>query len=198
MKKRAVVFLFFLFTICKLSYADQPLNWYQGSLVLRDNTVLTGDISMESQHDLVLFRTDGKVNVYPAYKIAAVYYYDPLANVNRRFLTLKTENDQWHPIHLYEVVLKGEISVIRKLKALAVESYCSAYDYDYFLVTNGGVIKLERFRKIVYPEILKEAGVSLSVYVRENKLDPNESAAAIQIVDHYNHMRKSETIMARY
>jgi hypothetical protein len=198
MKTRSVLILFFLFTVCKLSYATRSLIWNEGSIVLSNKTVLTGDISIEAHHDLVLLRTDGKVNVYPAHRISSLYYFDAAANINRKFVTLADASDGVQFFHLYEIVLKGEVDVLRRLKPLTVELYADANDFDYFIRRDEKLLRLEKFRRKIYPDLLKRSGISLSIYVRENKLDPNDAASAIQIVGYFNRLQKEGAVMARH
>src|SRR5690242_5084147 len=99
--RRNVLILFFLFTAGKLFASD--IQWSEGSLVLNNKQVLCGKIAVELKYDMVLFKSDDKVDVYPAHSVQSVFYYDATANVNRKFIVLASGKYPMKKPYLYEV-----------------------------------------------------------------------------------------------
>ncbi len=181
-----------LLTICLLSFNSivfaEQLQWYEGVVVLKNAQVLNGEVSVNALHDLVIFKSGEKVMVYPAHKIKAFYYYDTAANINRRFLSLIESNTLFKVYHLYEVVLWGDVSVLRMQKKHVSTEYenMDKYGYDYFIQMGDDLTPIIRFRKQVYPELLKGSHDKIMSFVHEKKLNPNLASSAIQIIKFYN------------
>jgi hypothetical protein len=193
--RRNVLILFFLFTAGKLFASD--IQWSEGSLVLNNKQVLCGKIAVELKYDMVLFKSDDKVDVYPAHSVQSVFYYDATANVNRKFIVLASGKYPMKKPYLYEVVLFGNVQIVRHLKDVSIAPYADADDFSYFIRTEDCLTPLEKFRKRLYDDMLHEGGLELSVFVTEQHLDPNVSAHAIMIVEEYNRLMKSHQAMAR-
>lgn len=192
---RNVLMFLFLFTASKLVASD--IQWFEGALVLNNKTVLCGKISVEEKYDMVLFQSGDKVDVYPAHSLESVHYYDASAKINRKFLVIG-QRAPMKRSQLFEVVLAGTMSIVRHVKDISIRPYADADDYFYFTRTESGLIPLEKFRGKVYEQLLRDGGLSLSVFVSENHLDPNVSAHAIMIVEEFNRLKKTEQAIARH
>jgi hypothetical protein len=193
--KREVLMLIFLFTVGKLVASD--IQWSEGSLVLNNKEVLCGKISVEEKYDMVLFKAGDRVDVYPAHSIQAVFYYDENAHINRKYIVLEDTKRPMRRVSLYEIVLSGPVVIVRHVKNVSFKPYSDAKDFQYYVRYEKELVSLEKFRSRVYDKLVNDAGLSLSVFVTENKLDPNVSAHAIQIVEAYNDLVRSAQTMAR-
>ncbi|MEO7992511.1 MAG: hypothetical protein ABI663_23370 [Chryseolinea sp.] len=189
--------LFCLLLINSTFISAKPTLWYEGSLVLKTKEVLVGEISIESEYNLILHRNNGKVDVYPAHKIQAVYFYDEESNINRKFVSLK-EAGLFNHYQLLEIVLRGEVSVYRKQKTWTGNSPSDADGYHYFIFQHDQLIGLLKFRNQVYPLLIDEIGNMLTTFIDENKLNPNSSADAIMIIGFYNSLKKEDQLLAKH
>ena len=190
--KREAVILFLLFTLSKLVVAADVV-WYDGSVVLDNKSVHQGKISIE--HDLVLLKSGEHVDVLPAHKLQSVFYYDQRANINRRLVSIQGSSF-FERARLYEIVLIGNASILRRSKTGIHHPQSDALDFEYFTMVEEKLVPLNKFRKKVFPTLLNDAGLALKVYVKENRLNPNVSANAIRITQQYNVIKKSEQLMA--
>lgn len=179
-----------LFYICVLlsidSYAER--SWYHGSLVLNDQSVLAGEISVESRYDVVLFRHENVVDVYPAHKIQLIRFYDARLEVNRKFISLRGSSTFFQAYQLYEVVVSGEVSLLRREAtdvAVTKEEH-EALGYRYLVRYKGELSSLKQFRSKVYPKIRHIPGVELPSYLKANHLNPNNESNAVRIIQYYN------------
>ncbi|HOX82650.1 MAG TPA: hypothetical protein PLJ60_16590 [Chryseolinea sp.] len=189
--------LFCLLFINSVSLLAGEIVWYEGSVVLKTNVVLTGEISIEPQYDLILHRIHGKMEVYPAHKIQSIYFYDAKENINRKFISLKDSRFFNHH-QLLEIVLKGEVSIYRRQKAWTGKSPSDADGFHYFVRYQDKLVDLQKFRNQVYPHLLKSTGGILSAFMDERKLNPNSPSNAILIIDFYNHIKKEDHILAMH
>lgn len=158
---------------------------------------MVGEISIEPEYDLVLHHNNGKVEVYPAHKIHAVYFYDGDANINRKFISMK-QTDIFSRHQLYEIVLRGEVCVYRTKKLWTENSPSDADGYNYFVFHHEQLIDIQKFRKSVYPYLLESAGSMLAVFMDENKLNPNSAANVITIIHFYNSLKKEDQLLAKH
>jgi len=194
--KQYLLFCLLLFNSIAL-FAEENA-WHEGSVVLKTNEVLLGEISVEPQYDLILYRSNGKVEVYPSHRIHSVYFFDEDANINRKFISLKQGDGFFNHHQLYEIVVWGEVNMYRKQKTLTGNHPLDAEGFNYFISNRDKLIPLHKFRSSVYPYLLESAGSQLSVFMDKNNLNPNLPANAIIIIQFYNGLKKDDQVLAKH
>lgn len=160
-------------------------SWFKGSVTLSNKQVLTGDISVDTQYDLILVRRDNAVDVFPAYRIYSSRMYDSKKDINRRYVSLK---DPVNPrmSKLFEIVISGEVFVLRReVTRFSTTPEHDALGYEYFVLFENELIDLKQFNPKVYPK-LKESEVAIASFIRQQRLNPNNAANAVQIIQYYN------------
>ena len=186
--------LFFILFVLTTQLTAGDLVWHDGSVVLASREVLTGKITIEPDFDMVLLRTSDSCLVLPAHKVLSFYFYDADENINRKFVSLKENEDPRAPQHFYEVVLYGRVNVIRRLRFTGLRNAASdAEDYIYFAQWENALISLSQFKKDLYPSLLS-SGETLSEFVSANKFNPADVAHAIRIIEYYNHTPVAGTV----
>jgi hypothetical protein len=191
-----LVLIFFLFVSSQETFSA-AINWYDGSLVLRNDKVLTGKISVNQDHDLVLFKSGDQFLVLPASKIQTLHFYDAHANINRKFTSIQQKVNTFTAYNLYEIVLVGKVSVLRRLSSSLADPDDQQNSYHYFVGLGNERVALHQFRSKIYPYLQKTC-ISLKKYVREQHWDPNNRAHAILIIDYYNDEVRSKTALAMH
>jgi len=93
---------------------------------------------------------------------------------------------------LYEVVLTGAIRVLRK-QIGQLFGADDANDFNYFVLYENTLTKLRKFRRLIYPKIIKQSK-QLLAYVKRDKLNPNQAGNAIKIIQHYNRHSMNEDL----
>jgi hypothetical protein len=171
-----------LFTIGKLAAHDRV--WYTGAIVLQTQEVLTGILAVEPEHGIVLHRRGDQVNIYPAHRVQSLQFFDTKTNINRKYISLA--QGVWKRHHLYEVVVKGPVHVLRREKQNTSSVYSDADSFVYYIYTGSELVQLRAFRKQVYPALQQSGGVQFSMFVLEENLNPNDAAHAIRMVQYYN------------
>jgi hypothetical protein len=157
---------------------------YSGSVVLQDKKVVLGKISVYPQHDLVVLKDSTGITVLPAYKIESVFYFDSAANLNRRYISWHDQESPFAHHRLFEVVVMGKISVVRRPMSGSGKSD-NALNFNYFLLYKGAIIELQKFKRLVYPDLISRSN-ELEVFVKRERLNPNLSGNAIRIIQQFN------------
>lgn len=189
----SLILLFFAANL--LVRAQETGDWKEGVIVLSNNQVLNGSLFFTG-FETVLFKTHDKelVSVFRAHDLQQIRFFDSLINVNRRFIIANGTEDHYQHSKLFEVVLDGGISVIRRLP-LASESMMQqthALAYDYFIKVDLDIVPLSKFRDRYYPSLLKNC-FGLSAFVSAQKLNPNIQVDAIRIIKFCNTQNASVT-----
>jgi hypothetical protein len=188
--------LFFL-ALSAIEVDAQRLQWHEGSVVLSDETVLTGSISIEPHHDLILFRASGNPTVYPAHKLKSVYFYDKETNINRRFISQESKVGAATSNKLFEVVTSGEVSILRRMKNVTYTRELSeSRDYNYYCKYDGQIVPLRKFTKKIYPSLMSKEHNKLQGFMKENRLQSVMDGHAIQIIEYYNRLAVSRESFA--
>jgi hypothetical protein len=171
-----------MFTVGKLAAHERV--WYTGAIVLQTQQVLTGIIAVEPTHGIVLHKNGDQVNIYPAHRVQSLQFFDAKANINRKYISI--QRGAWRRYHLYEIVLKGSVHVVRRQKQNITSVYSDADSFIYYIYAGAQLVELREFRKQVYPELQQQGGVQFSMFVLEQNLNPNDAAHAIRMVQYYN------------
>jgi hypothetical protein len=200
---------FYLLLLGSHLLSAQGLKWNQGSVVLASGSVITGQISMTSGQNLILFKgvevkkeaaaettafRQGAESL-PAHKLKAVFFYDDEANINRRFIAAG-DRKVFPGVQLYEVVLQGSIDVLRRPRTLSSSS-TESKDFDYYCSDHKKLVPLWRFYREVYPAIEVRSRQQLTAFIKANNLQHGDDANLITIIGYYNKMAKAEQAFAR-
>jgi hypothetical protein len=165
--------------------------------VLESDIVLTGRISIEPVHDLILVDDGVRRMVYPAHTIKALYFYDESLNINRKFISIKDKDVIRHQHQLFEIVLQGEVTVLRRQKARS--SYPSdGLDFSYFVRYGADMVLLRQFNRKVYPALLSKARARLEAFIAANHLGAANDVNSIRIIEFYNQLVLSEEAVAMH
>lgn len=172
--------------------------WFSGSVVLSNRVVLVGEVSMEPLHHTLLFRDGGdEVQVFPAHRIEAFYFYDHDADVNRKFVSRSRTAGGWKRFEFFEMVLHGEPGVVRQQRLSRHHIHDDGVDFIYYVSFKEDLTSLKKFRSRIYPHLVRSAGDALIDFVKENKLDPIRPANAIEILEYFNRNFSAKEIMVR-
>jgi hypothetical protein len=196
MALRKIFICFLLFNFQNLT--AQSLKWFEGSLVLSNCKVLVGKIALEPQHDLILFDDGISRDVYPAFRLKSFYFYDREADVNRRYISMQQKNNVRTAYQLYEVVVTGQVEVLRRQKENSVLVGSTELNFNYYIKYNESITPLKKFGRKVFPKMLAATDERLDKYVTDRRLKTYDMGNAIQIIEYYNRLVKSAESLARY
>jgi hypothetical protein len=175
----------------------QKLEWFEGSVVLPNNEVRVGVICLEAAHDLILFQQGESRTVYPAHELKSLYFYDKPADINRRYMSLRTEDGALVRHQLYEIVVSGDVSVLRRKKFDAFTTDTGADDYAYFALYDYELTPLNKFNRKIFPRLRSRSNEQLEKFISTNRLTTNQLANSIRIIEYYNSIVKNGEPFAR-
>lgn len=166
---------------------EVPVTWYEGVVVLKTNEVMVGEVFIQPSLNVVLFRSSGKTSFFPAGKISYVNFNDGKVNMPRKFIAQISKLNGREMANLYEVVLQGEMSVVRKPKGSVVHGaeMDDVRSFDYFILWNNNLLKLSDFKRSIYPSMAEDSGWLKNIAQKE-RLDPNHASDAIRLIHFYN------------
>jgi hypothetical protein len=168
------------------SFSSFGEEWFQGSVVLKSKSVLRGEISVKHGYDVVFFRVADQVSVIPAFKIAYLNIYDEELEAHRRFVSLNIGLGAARSHQFFELLVEGEVSILRKQLTLWYSLHLDLTDYEYYVLYDEEIEALHKFRKKVYPALLAKSDGALESYVKENKLSAKTLTDIIDISSYYN------------
>jgi hypothetical protein len=189
--------LFFVAFIFFSSLACCADDWYAGSLVLRSGKVLRGEISVRYEYDVLLFRLGHEDMVYPAHKIHSFTISDDDAETRRSFVSLQLSIGPATVFRFYEVVLDGELSVLRRQRVVWYSIHLDEDTYDYFVKSGRDVTSIQMFKRKVLPGMLREPENKLSSYVRKYRLSKHKLPDLIRIINQHNMLQVNRAPLAR-
>jgi hypothetical protein len=124
---------------------------------------------------------------FPAAEINYINIHDNHVKVPRKFISLSSEERGRAVNKIYEVVLQGELSVIRKPRGGSLPDFDDVYSYEYFVMESSTVTKLADFRKTIYPIIEHHySPKQMMKFLNYENLNPWSPADAIKLIDIYN------------
>lgn len=173
-----------------------PVSWHEGVVVLEDQRVIKGEVATPDEW-MVLMRRGDEVTVLPAHKLALVQYYDQSFNMNRKFVPVMSVEHGYRLKVLYEVVVSGEVEVLRRPQWGISTSYQFATNgYAYFVRYDDELVPIHLFRSKVYPALLHLHRPELIRFIKGEKLNPNVTADIIPIIQFHNQL--SAVSLARH
>lgn len=178
-----VVLLFMLTTCSFASFAEE---WYQGSVVLKSKSVLRGEISVRHGYDVIFFRVSDQVSVIPAFKIAFINLFDESLQAQRRFVSLNIGLGASHSFKFFELLVDGEVSILRRELTVWYSLHLDLTDYEYFVLYNDEILELHKFRKKIYPTLLENSEGALESYVKTNQLSAKTLEDILEMTEYYN------------
>lgn len=187
---------FCLLLVNTLNSNAQSLKWYEGSLVLTSGRVITGMMVIEPTRDIVLVQENSSRTVYPAHKLRSLYYYDEDADFNRRFVSLRDHNKLYNHYQLFEIVVQGEVNVLRRQKTKSTHPD-DANDFEYYVSYQDNFVPLQKFGKKIYPQ-LKSSMTLLDDFVLANHLREYDPSNSITIIEFYNKQLRADMITAKH
>ncbi len=174
---------------------------YEGTIVLETNEIVTGLFYFEEKMNLLYKRKQTGLEIFPIYKVKALYFYDARENINRRYIKLANDKSRSNfPNQLYEVVLAGELKVLRKRKTYdfpdkgesseLTKAEENAYNYHYFIQFNEDLVEMCDFSKKVLPHMRNQHPRELGLLLKEYDWNIHQASGAIRLIDEYNQLNK--------
>ncbi|GAA4468921.1 hypothetical protein GCM10023189_55080 [Nibrella saemangeumensis] len=185
--------------------AASPGNWNTGKLVLRNGTVVTGEINYNWKAEIVQLRMpSGTVKAYSAFQVDHFIYFDNGQNTLRKFVSID------YPVRrtltrqlILEEFTSGPYMVYRRLRhgrepikvaqpVLYADDSELVKDYDsfnYYVYTNNTFTNLDYFDRELWPQMEQEFGDELKQFIQTRQINISSTVARLMIISHYNYLK---------
>jgi hypothetical protein len=192
-------FIFFVMSLVMTHslYAGEEEQWFRGTLILKSQTRLQGEISIRVDYDIVLFRMGDELMIYPAHKVHSANVYDESLKLNRNFISLQMEVGAASVHKLYEVLVEGPVSMLRKQRLLWYSIHLDIPEQDYYIWNENEMTSLYFFKKKKFPKLVKASDGDLKSFIRSQRLNPNRLEDMVEILKYYNKQQFSENQLAK-
>ena len=187
-------YLSILCIVAAMAAEAGSIDWHEGVLVLKNKEVHVGQLTIQPALNVILLQSDHGSAYYHFDQVDYLTFYDEVNKLSRKFLSVSFGEEIKPNYQLCEVVVAGQISVIRKPISTYVPAVEDVGSYDYFTLENEHIERLTQFRRKVIPSM--EASSSkerLKLFMRENGLDPNRNSDAIRLIEYYNDGKVTST-----
>jgi hypothetical protein len=191
---RFIVLTFLVVVFTCSAYAE---NWYQGFVTLKNGKTFRGEIAIQYEYDVVLFRLGSDITVFPAFKVENIDIYDSTAEARKEFVSVQISEGVATTYRFFERLVAGDYSVLRRQQSAWYSLHLEILEYDYFLLSADGFVPMEKFRRKVYPHLLEASNGTLKKYVQANHLSPSRLLDSILIVRHYNDLQIKNSTLAK-
>lgn len=194
---------FFIFK-AQASINFSTLEWYKGAIVLSSHDVVTGDVSYNPTYDVVLHRSEGKMQTFTASQVNYFHIINKHTGQMRRFVALPHQsslNFLYERNYFFEILLSGEVTFLRKtnknrgfihhaqksakLSRLNLDNLC----YNYYMLHNEALVRVKNFEKDALPLLTHADGIHEYIEARNiKKFTPRNQLVVIHF---YNIMHKA-------
>lgn len=174
---------------------------YQGVVILKSHEVIVGKLTYEPQLNIVQVKTDGRLLSYSAFQVLKFTFHDTNLGVIRTFESLPyREGNIRFSDTFFEIVINGEIKLIRKKRAIDpgdetgyfssdnIDHYALRHtlSFDYYYQSGGQIIESEKFKKQLLPFIKSQAETEVALFISENRLNMIKIHDQVLLVKFYN------------
>ena len=179
-----------LILFCCAVFCVYSQGWYKGIVYLNNGGVVSGEIAHTpgTDHILLGFGDEEPAMVLPCFRITSFSFYDDEAELERKFISLRTTIGAAKPYYFYEVVTEGALTVVRKQLNLWFSLRDETIEFDYYILNNGEVIPIHDFKDALYPS-LKSSSTMLSDFAKKNKINPARIRDAVRFIEYYNEVQ---------
>jgi hypothetical protein len=168
--------------------------WFQGSVQLTTSSVLHGLVSVREEYNVILYKVGKEVMVLPAHKVVSFRFYDPEELSLKKFISLQLQVGAQTTYRFYELLAEGEVSILRKQQIGWQSLHIEIIEYDYFVLHEGKLRELFKFRKTVFPELIARTDGEMKLFAKRHRLNPSKLEDVVKIATHYNTLSTSQTL----
>jgi hypothetical protein len=161
---------------------------YDGVIIDARQEVILSQLMLEPAFDAVIYKptldTATRI-ILPAHRVRSFRYFDVHNNINRQFISIRQDG----VYRFYEVVIFGEVKVVRRLKkgVLSWEAD-EGHDYDFFCSFRNELVDLKKFKAAVVPHLVQVYGQDLADFIDQNRFRFHDVAAVFAVVKRCNEL----------
>lgn len=173
--------------------------FHDGFLVTTDQDTVRGDLKYDLEANVILLVKNGKTKSYSSHKVFYFEIFDRILKNYRQFYSIpyNVSFDYKIPI-FFELIYEGKLSLLQRESLVQQTSNSgSAYwgggsvsriviVYVYYFLDTNGKIQYYSGKKKDLLVIMSKKQSQLKKYIKENKLDVDDTRDIIRITAFYN------------
>jgi hypothetical protein len=136
--------------------SSQAQDWHHGTIVLKNGNSFTGEVSSPN-YETVLFKLEDANMLFPSHKVKYFSYVDTRTSTFKTFESLHQRKGAASAYEFFEVIEKGTITLLRQEEIRWYSERQQTTVYNYFTLIDGNLIRLQEFRKYIYPQLTKSS-----------------------------------------
>lgn len=206
--------LFFIVVIFSMMYSRviAENRWSNGVVVLKDHTVINGEIKLNPKLNLLQLKNEAGLLTFTAFQVDLFYFHDEEFQVIRKYISSRyEEKNRFYRDVFFEEIIKGEVSLLRREKTvfsgtsevLEEEVYSAngyvvddfqyqhAMSFDYFYKSKDLVIPVERFSNDLLQELDISSRGQLRKFIEGENLNVHKFCDQIELIKFYNKNEES-------
>ncbi len=180
---RSFSLIFSLFGLLQVGLAQDF--WHEGSITLKNNLSITGELSFEAGLDKIKYKSTLYEKKFRLEDVAAFQFEDYELGIQRYFVMDYIDEKP----HLFEVIVEGRYPVYRKLKNLAlfkVELSLTEENYDFFIRSENELVPFNQFEDKILKRITWDYPFEIRDFVYKYNLNLEVTAHKVLVMQHYN------------
>ena len=199
MKHFPVILLLVLVSVMQGVASSYQGFWCSGRVVLKDQQVVTGEVSYDLKFNAIQVRRDGIVQTYTAENVAYFRLFDQVKHRDRRYVAIDHQLDEGYQRRtFFEVLTEGDLTVLRKTRYVrkprvtedlrAPHIYLNAVcKHTYYAVSEGQFFRISNFKEQVLP-LMERYEDLVSDYIKRCKLSLRKIHEQMRVVHLYNQL----------
>jgi hypothetical protein len=205
--------LFFFIILASFQVKSQVLTnsspWFDGSIRLNNNQILTGEMYINFDHNVLVMRRENLMKAYSAYMIHSFSFYDRQMELERIFQTCRLQGVSKNPgDYFLEVVALGEITMYRRERIVGIPFQMNPYlfsrnsqtlalndNFTYYLEHQDKMIKIKNFKRQIRV-IAADYYNEIEVFIRKRHLNLTQARDQLKVVCYYNSLKNNSQLVA--
>lgn len=173
--------------------------WNSGTLVLKNNEVVKGNIYYNPEYDLVQVKDKDKIRTFSPYNVQYFQFYDEAREIKRVYAALEEvkRRKKQKGVGFYEVLLDGTLVLLRKEVNYVLPEYEILYNTidlvpsmssNHYILLDDQLIAFNNFQQDVLP-LMSDHNREIEKYILDQEFDISDFVDQILIIDYYNYLK---------
>lgn len=181
---KTVGILFAIYFLAFVGLAQQPTNSYLGFVQLQNHLLIEGNVTLDFEKQILTIYQGETANLQtklvPFVAIASISCYDEAKHLRREFTTIDKQ--------LYEVVLAGELALLRKYEHNLVEPIKTGIQYYFYDSAAENLVATEEIHKY-FEQVFGENTALVQHLVQKKGYNLTDMQHLASLVRYHNQCR---------
>jgi hypothetical protein len=171
-----------------------------------DHEILTGEVKIAGEFELIQLKTSGTIRCIPANDINQISFHDPSVNCVRTIISVATYKAS-PCIGFFEIIIRGEVSLLASyhefsrfdpsFTALSGQTVNLPDDMELYFYDGKTLISSRYFRKQVFPAFMKMFESDLSRFIRAQRILIDDPVDQIRLLRRFNQLHSDSKLITK-